>query len=141
LTAHADCLAVECTDLDDAFARLDAVGARIHAQRPTDGTGDAVVEMKAANAVVMRQCCHALVGVAAPALIPVGEMASASPKPFADSRTTKPGMPPSRTRRLEPIPTTISRDLFRHRLQEGGEIFLVGRLEQQPPPDHRRGTR
>ena len=49
-----------------------------------------------------------LSGVAAPARMRVGEIASASPNPLADSRMTKPGMPPSRTRRLEPMPTTVS---------------------------------
>ena len=38
----------------------------------------------------------------------VGEITSASPKPLAESRMTKPGMPPSRTSRFEPTPTIVS---------------------------------
>ena len=54
-------LAVERPHLDDAFARLDAVGAGIHAQRAADGAGNAVIEMKAADAGLERQRRDALV--------------------------------------------------------------------------------
>ena len=82
-----------------------------------------------------------LSGVAAPALMRVGEITSASPKPLADSRTTKPGMPPSRTRRFEPMPTMVIGTSSGTALQEGREIVLVGRLEQRVGKRRRRGTR
>ena len=48
-------LAVERAHLDDALARLDAIGAGIHPQRAADAAGNAVVEVEAADAGLERQ--------------------------------------------------------------------------------------
>ena len=48
-------LAVERPHLDDALARLDAVGAGIHPERAADAAGNAVIEMEAADAGLERQ--------------------------------------------------------------------------------------
>ena len=119
-------------DLDDALARLDAIGAGIHPERAADRRR----ECRGRNG--SRRCrppapaaATRLSGVAAPALMRVGEITSASPKPLAESRTTKPGMPPSRTSRFEPMPTMVSGMSSGTRLEERREILLVGRLEQR----------
>ena len=53
---------VDRHDLDDALARLDAVGAGIHPERAADAAGDAVVEGEAADARLQRVRRDALVG-------------------------------------------------------------------------------
>jgi hypothetical protein len=55
-------LAVDGIHLDQALARLAAIGAGIHARRTADAAGNAVVEMEAANAVIHRHRGDVLVG-------------------------------------------------------------------------------
>ena len=83
-----------------------------------------------------------LSGVAAPAQMRWAPSTSTLPKPFADSRTTTPSTPPSRTSRLEPTPTTVTG--FPGSVpEERREIVLVRRQEQQlgRPADAEPGDR
>ncbi len=58
-------------------------------------------------------------------------MTSASPKPLAESRMTKPGNAAVAHQQVRADADDRQRDIFGHRPQEGGEILLVGRLEQR----------
>ena len=98
-------VAADAGGLDQHVLGLAAIGAGIHAQRAADGAGNAEEEFQAADIGRCRGLRHALVergGAGA------DDVASAlvSPNARGDSRITTPGMPPSRTIRLEPTPTT-----------------------------------
>ena len=118
-------------NLDDALARLDAVGARIHAQRPADCTGNAVIEMEAANAVVMGKRCHTLVWRCRTRLDSgwrdgLGLAETFCRQPHDKARNTA-----LAHQKIGTDTNDHHRDFFRHGLQESGEVFLVGRLEQR----------
>ena len=72
---------------------------------------------------------------AAPAVTrPPSTAMALKPRP---RRTTTPAMPPSRTMRFEPTPTGSTGTSRRQRPEKGGEVGLVGRLEEhlRRPPD------
>ena len=71
-----------------------------------------------------------LSGVAAPALMRVGEITCASPKPLAESRTTKPGDAAFADQKVRADADDGDRHVFGDQLEKRREILLVGRLEQ-----------
>ena len=98
-------VAADAGRLDQDILGLAAIGAGIHAQRAADGAGNAEEEFQPADVGRRRRLRHALVERGGAGADDIA-LALVSPKPRGDSRITTPGMPPSRTIRLEPTPTT-----------------------------------
>ena len=102
-------LPVDGMRLDEPLARLDAIRPGVHAKRAADGAGNAVKEGKTAEALFERKRGKPLVGQRRTGADAVAAGSrTACPKPFADKRTVDPSMPPSRTRRFEPTPMTVT---------------------------------
>jgi hypothetical protein len=122
---------VDRINLDDTFARLDAIGAGIHAQRPADTAGNAVIEMKTTDARVQRRRGQPLVGDRrAGAYLRLGDhfrLAEALRRqPDDDARNAA-----IAHQQIGADADHGHRHILRQRLQKSGEIVLVGGLEQQ----------
>ena len=121
--------AVDAAAVDEAILDLRAIGAGVHAQRAADRARNAAQEAEGRRRRPWRRRAPAFMSrAAAPASTFSPSMAiSSNARP---SRITTPGKPPSRTRRLEPAPTTQISCARRQPPQEIGEVGFVRRLEQ-----------
>ena len=99
-------VAADAGGLDQHILGLAAIGAGIHAQRAADGAGNAEEEFEPADIGRRRGLRHALVERGGAGADDIALGAGLAEAARADSRITTPGMPPSRTIRLEPTPTT-----------------------------------
>ena len=124
-------LAVERPHLDDALARLDAIGAGIHPQRTADGAGNAVVEMKAADTSLIGDSGKAFVGRGRARLDRgrrnhFGFAKALGRKPDDEARNTA-----VTDKQVRADTDGGQRYVFGHCSQERSEIVFVGRLEQR----------
>ena len=125
---------------------LAAIGAGVHAQPAADRAGDAGEEFEPGDPGLGRGQRH--IEVERRRRRPRSRSRSmarpANPRP---RRIVTPGIPPSRTSRLEPPPITVTGSRGRQRREKGGEIVDIGGPEQhfrraadaEPglPPDRR----
>ena len=131
---------IQRSSLDENVLDLAAIAAGIHFQRAADGAGHAAQKFKPGDAGIGRRPRHR--ARPAPLRRRARACLSVSILPKADdSRTTTPGMPPSRTRRLEPTPITETRRSVRPRREECRQIFVVGGTKQDFGRRRRRETR
>ena len=124
-------LAVERADLDDALARLDAIGAGIHPERTADTAGYAVIEMETADAGLQRRGGDALVGRRRARADAGGRDHLCLAKAFCRQPHDEPGNAAFADQKVRADADDGDRHVLGHRLQERREIFLVGRLEQR----------
>ncbi len=128
---HQVALPVEGAHLDHALAGLDAIGAGVHPQGAADGARYAMVEMEAADAGLQRHGGQPLVGRSGAGadgggrgLLDLAEALGrqadheAADAAFADQQVGADA-------------DHGERHVDRHGAQEGGEVLLVGRLEQR----------
>ena len=111
--------------------RLDAVGAGIHPQRPADAAGNAVVEMEAADAGLLRRRGDALVGRGGTRPDAGRRNHLRLAKAFCGQPHDEAGDAAFADQKVRADADDGERHIFGDQLEERRQILLVGRLKQR----------
>src|SRR5690606_10922746 len=113
---------------DDALARLDAVGAGIHAERPADAARNAMVEVKAADAGLVSERGDALVGRSRSHADAGRRDDFRLAKTFGREADDEARYAAFAHEQVRADADDGERNVLGHGLEEGGEVVLVSRL-------------